>query len=84
MKKMSIYPTDQQKQAISNSITELDGMFTIDIVELSKRTTLSRWTIYNLVNQRRIPHIKVGRRVLFPLKAIEEWLDQHTIGVIDR
>ena len=81
---MSEYPTDQQKQAISESISELGGMLTIDIAELSRKTTLSRWTIYNLVNQRKIPHVKIGRRVLFPIKAIEKWLDEQIIGGIDK
>ena len=81
---MATYPTDQQKQAIADSIGKLSGVFCIDIPELSKRTTLSRWTIYNLVNQRNIPHMKIGRRVIFPIKEIEKWLHEQTIGIVER
>ncbi len=84
MKKVSLYPTEQQKHAIGAIISKLNGMLAIDIAELSKRTTLSRWTIYNLVSQRKIPHLKVGRRVLFPIRAIEKWLDESTIAPFDR
>jgi len=81
---MATYPTNQQKQVIADSISGLSGVFCVDIPELSKRTTLSRWTIYNLVNQRSIPHMKIGRRVIFPIKEIEKWLHEQTIGIVDR
>ena len=81
---MSMYPTVEQTQAIGDSISKLNGMLAIDITELAKRTTLSRWTIYNLVNQRRIPHIRIGRRLLFPVREIEKWLREQTVTVIER
>lgn len=81
---MPKYPTDQQRQAIGNVINGSSEMFTIDVDELSRRTTLSRWTIYNLVNQRKIPHMKVGSRLLFPVKEIEKWLHEQTVGIIAR
>ena len=80
---MSRYPTDQQIQTIGSAISESSGMLAIDITELSKRTTLSRWTIYNLVNQRKIPYVKVGRRLLFPVREIEKWLHEQTITVVE-
>ena len=81
---MALYPTNQQRETIADSIGKLSGVFCVDIPELSRRTTLSRWTIYNLVNQRSIPHMKVGRRVIFPIKEIEKWLHEQTIGIVDR
>ena len=56
----------------------------VNVKELGKLIGLSSDTIYTLVSQRRIPHVKVGRRVLFPVKAIEKWLDENTIDAIDR
>jgi len=34
----------------------------------------SEWTIYNLVRRKEIPHIRVGKRVLFRRQTLIKWL----------
>lgn len=43
-------------------------------------TGLKRGTLQALVCRKRIPHIRVGRRlVLFPVEALRKWLEQHRV-----
>ena len=63
---------------------QLNNRLTLNVDELAKIIGLSKWTIYTLSCQGKIPHVKVGRRVLFPVKAIEKWLDENTIYVVER
>lgn len=54
----------------------------LSAAEVSERTGLSVSTIRTLTRRGEIPHIKVGRRILYPLTRIEDWLAQNTIGII--
>lgn len=54
----------------------------LSAAEVSEMTGLSVSTIRTLTRRGEIPHIKVGRRILYPLTRIEDWLAQNTIGVI--
>ncbi|MDI6709473.1 MAG: helix-turn-helix domain-containing protein [Bacillota bacterium] len=49
---------------------------TIDADEVAAMTGLSAWSIYNLVRRGEIPHIRVGRRVLFRRSSILNWLEE--------
>lgn len=49
------------------------------IQELAEFTGLSIQTIYKMVNQRRIPYVKVGRLLRFDCRLIEEWLKGNTV-----
>ena len=42
-------------------------------------TGLSPYTIYTMVNQRRIPFVKVGRLVKFDLDLLDRWIKQNTV-----
>jgi predicted DNA-binding transcriptional regulator AlpA len=49
----------------------------LDIHELEEIYGLKHWTIRTLCSQRKIPHIKIGRRVFFDPAAIDAWLQEH-------
>lgn len=49
-------------------------------VELSEMTGLSLSMIRKLTNHGEIPHIKIGRRILYPVEVINEWLTESIIG----
>jgi excisionase family DNA binding protein len=42
----------------------------VNVAEMAKRLGVSKSTLYGLVRQRRIPHIKVGDRVLFDAEKV--------------
>jgi len=47
----------------------------VTIDELTSILRIRKGTIYNWVYRRKIPYMKVGRRVLFDLKEIAKYLD---------
>jgi excisionase family DNA binding protein len=51
----------------------------MDITEASLYIGLQIDTIYRMVSQRRIPFVKVGRRTMFDIQWLDDWLDQHTV-----
>lgn len=47
--------------------------------EVSDRTGLSVSTIRKMTRSDKIPHIRCGRRIIYPVSGIEDWLAQNTI-----
>lgn len=48
--------------------------------EVAQITGLSLSMVRKLTRNGNIPHVKVGRRILYPISAIHEWLLTNTIG----
>ncbi len=55
----------------------------MSIVELAEYTNFSKSTIYKGTMSHRIPHIKVGKKLLFERDAIDEWLLKHNQPTLD-
>ena len=51
----------------------------LTIKEVAEYTGLSVHTLYTMVSQRRIPYVKVGRRTMFDVGLLDDWLKQHTV-----
>ena len=47
--------------------------------EAAEYTGLSVHTVYTMVSQRRIPHVKVGRLVKFDLSMLDAWIHKNTV-----
>jgi excisionase family DNA binding protein len=54
-----------------------------DIRQLAEATGLSVHTIYAWTGQRRIPHVKIGTRVLFDPEEIKAWIEQNKVKTRD-
>lgn len=52
----------------------------LGIEEMARFLGVSQSTLYAWVNQRRIPHIKVGRLVKFKPEEIDSWLKEHSVA----
>ncbi len=52
-------------------------LFTIQ--EIAEYTGLSVRTLYRMVSQRRIPFVKMGRLVKCDLKAMDAWIERHSV-----
>src|SRR5919197_4690126 len=50
----------------------------IDIRELCFKHSLRFWTVRTWCSQGRMPHVKIGRKVLFDVAEIEKWLKDHS------
>lgn len=48
--------------------------------EVAEVIGLSVSTVRKLTREGELPHIRVGRRILYPVTAIHEWLLTKTIG----
>lgn len=48
--------------------------------EVAKVTGLSLSLVRKLTRNGKIPHLKVGRRIIYPETVIHEWLLTNTIG----
>lgn len=44
------------------------------VEEVAKQLKLGRSTVYALIQQQRIPHIRIGMAVRIPKDAFETWL----------
>ena len=51
----------------------------LSIDETSEYLGLAQATLYKMVNQRRIPYVKVGRLLRFDSRLIDDWLEAHTV-----
>lgn len=56
----------------------------ITIEELAALWSISKGTLYNWVNQGRLPHVKLGRSLRFDVFDIEKHREQATITVIGK
>ncbi|WP_274476144.1 helix-turn-helix domain-containing protein [Mangrovimonas aestuarii] len=56
----------------SENYTTLSNIMNIE--QLASYLTLSKSTIYGMVNKRKIPHFKRGKRLYFDKGDINEWL----------
>ena len=54
------------------------------IQEASQYTGLSTHTLYTMVSQKRIPHVKLGRLVKFDREALEKWIKQQSVMPIPK
>lgn len=52
----------------------------ITAVDLSEKMGLSLSTIRKITKKGKIPYIRVGRRILYPVTEIENWLRQKTVS----
>lgn len=51
----------------------------LNAVEVSEMTGLSLSIIRKLTNHGEIPHIKIGKRILYPVEVINNWLTENTV-----
>ncbi|OAB32993.1 helix-turn-helix domain-containing protein [Paenibacillus glacialis] len=52
----------------------MQGKVTYTVIELSELLGISTDTVYTMVRERQIPHLRIRRRVIFYKETIEEWL----------
>ena len=53
-----------------------EGPLLLSVREAAIVLGIGRNLVYQLVREGRLPHVKLGRRVLIPRHALEEWLDR--------
>lgn len=56
---------------------------TIKVAEAAEYIGVSKDTIYKLVRKQEIPHIRLGKRILFRVESLEAWLQEREAGPED-
>jgi len=54
----------------------------MDLKTVSKQLGLAEITVYKMVSAKRIPYIKIGRRVLFDPQKLSKWLEKKSVETI--
>ncbi|WHY98830.1 helix-turn-helix domain-containing protein [Peribacillus simplex] len=49
---------------------------TITVKEAADYIGVSKDTIYNLARHQQIPHVRVGKRILFRSEVLNDWMNQ--------
>jgi excisionase family DNA binding protein len=47
--------------------------------EASQYLSLSTDTIYRMASLKKMPYLKIGDRVLFDVKALDQWIEKHMV-----
>jgi excisionase family DNA binding protein len=53
---------------------------TLSIEEAAARLGISRALAYELVRRGELPRLRLGRRIVIPLKALEEFVESATVA----
>ena len=53
----------------------------LTIKEVADYTGLSPHTLYQMVSQRRIPFVKMGRLTKFDREELDKWITDHSVKV---
>lgn len=59
----------------------INSKLCLNAAEVSNLSGVSLSLIRKLTRSGEIPHIRVGRRILYPVTALENWLSQNTNGL---
>lgn len=65
-------------QSFPDLMTESEAVQFLRIPEVSNAKDFSN-TVKNLIRFRDLPRIHIGKKLLFPKKAIMEWIEKETI-----
>jgi len=55
----------------------------LTIKEASDYLGISVKGLYNMVNRRELPFYKIGKRVRFDMKQLDEWIEKHKVESVD-
>jgi len=48
----------------------------VSVPEAARMLGISQAALYNHVRAGLIPHVRIGRRIVIPLKALEAWMEK--------
>jgi len=51
----------------------------INAKEASQYLSLSMDTVYRMASLKKLPYLKIGGRVLFDVKALDQWIEKHMV-----
>ena len=71
-------PREYMEQTDNRSSHRTEGLLTVP--EAASVLSISKIKLYQLTSAHRIPHYRIGCRVLFSKEILSKWLEQQLIG----
>lgn len=68
----------EPKQQANNNVLDINGAFDYF------GGLISKWLLYEAVKRKELPHISIGRRVLFRQSALDAWMQAKEIQSISK
>ena len=56
--------------------TSIDSSFLLTVPEAARLLRISRNLTYELIRQKALPHVRLGRRILVPRQRLENWVEE--------
>ena len=72
-------PKESVEMVLNNAI----GRRLLNVREAAQYLGLEVDTVYKKARLREVPYVKVGRALRFDVKALERFIERHTIETID-
>lgn len=47
----------------------------VDVIEASEYTRLAKQTLYDYVHKGKIPHLKIGKKLVFRITELDKWIN---------
>jgi excisionase family DNA binding protein len=54
----------------------VDSSFLLTVPEAARLLRISRNLAYELIRQKALPHVRLGRRILIPRQGLESWIER--------
>jgi excisionase family DNA binding protein len=71
------------KESVGMVLNSAIGRRLLNVREAAQYLGLEVDTVYKKARLRAVPYVKVGRALRFDVKALERFIEQHTIETID-
>jgi excisionase family DNA binding protein len=71
------------KESVEMVLNSAIGRRLLNVREAAQYLGLEVDTVYKKARLREVPYVKVGRALRFDVKALERFIEQHTIETID-
>jgi len=55
-----------------------DHRLTVNRREAAQMLGISERLLWTLTNAREVPHVRIGARVLYPIDALKQWIEDRT------
>jgi excisionase family DNA binding protein len=59
---------------------ETDARLNYSVPDLARRLGIGIESMYGAIKRNEVPHLKIGRRIILPKAAIQEWLKSPATG----
>ena len=76
---------EEQYQTITKALDDINEklrspMLLMDAGEAAKSLGLSEWYVRQMATAHELPHMHLGRRLLFPAEMLREWIRDNVEG----